>query len=174
MYVNAFSLRSFVNTHLLQVAHHVVLVASENTAEELNNLLIIQVVDTFNNTRQKQFYCQVKVSMEFICEGRKENIWSEETFVFQAWLWQMLTNTHTSTRAFLQIILNNLRLGVVATDFCHHGAEFPELSEKTVLVLGVTELAGQGAALAGFGRRGGKGCGGGGWGGAAGAASLRS
>lgn len=53
-------------TDLLQIAHHGVLVASEYAAEELYDLLVIEVVDTFYNARQEQLHCQVKISMELI------------------------------------------------------------------------------------------------------------
>lgn len=55
----------------------------------------------------------------------------------------------TSSRAFLQELLYDLSLGVVAVVFSHRGAELTELPEEAVLVLGVTELLGEGAALGG-------------------------
>ncbi len=53
-------------TDLLQIAHHVILVASEYAAEEFYNLFVIEVVDTFHDTWQEQLHCQVKISMELI------------------------------------------------------------------------------------------------------------
>lgn len=53
-------------TDLLQIAHHVILVASEYAAEEFHDLLVIEVVDTFYNAWQEQFHCQVKISMKLI------------------------------------------------------------------------------------------------------------
>lgn len=61
-------------------------------------------------------------------------------------------NPPTSARALPQELFYNLRLHIVAVVFCHHGAEFAELSEEAVFVLGVAELAGQAAALAHLGR----------------------
>lgn len=58
----------------------------------------------------------------------------------------------TSTCALPEELLNNLCLNVVAVVFCHHGTEFTKLSEETILMLRVTKLCGQGAALAGLGR----------------------
>lgn len=43
----------------------------------------------------------------------------------------------TSTGALPQELLDDLRLGVVAVVFGHGGAEFTELSEEAVFVLGV-------------------------------------
>lgn len=60
--------------------------------------------------------------------------------------------TATSTCAFPEELFNNLRLCIVAVVFGHHGTELAKLSEEAVFVLGVTELGGQRAALAGFGR----------------------
>lgn len=62
-------------------------------------------------------------------------------------------NAPTSTGALPQELLDDLRFGVVAVVFGHRGAEFAELSEEAVFVLGVRELAGQAAALD-SGRRG--------------------
>lgn len=61
-------------TDLLQVSHHVVLVASEYAAEEFYDLFVVEVVDAFYHTRQEQFDCQVKISMELIWDDRKEDL----------------------------------------------------------------------------------------------------
>lgn len=53
-------------TDLLQIAHHVVLVASKDAAEEFYDLLVIEVVDTFYDAWQEQLHRQVKVSVELI------------------------------------------------------------------------------------------------------------
>lgn len=53
-------------TDLLQIAHHVILVAIEYATEEFDDLLVIEVVDTFYNAWQEQFHCQVKIPMELI------------------------------------------------------------------------------------------------------------
>lgn len=53
-------------SHLLEVAHHLFLVTPENAAEELHDLLVIQVVDTFDDPGQEQLYRQVKISVELI------------------------------------------------------------------------------------------------------------
>lgn len=58
-------------TDLLQIAHHGFLVASEYATEEFYDLLVVEVVDTFYNTWQEQFHCQVKISMELIWNERK-------------------------------------------------------------------------------------------------------
>lgn len=60
----------------------------------------------------------------------------------------------TSTRAFLQEVLDDLGLGVVAGLLRHHGAELAELAEKAVLVVELAQLERQSAALTGLtGRR---------------------
>ena len=56
----------------------------------------------------------------------------------------------TSTTPFLQEVLNDLSLRVVAGDLCHHGTELAELAQQAVLVVGVTQLSGEGTALACF------------------------
>lgn len=56
-------------------------------------------------------------------------------------------NPPTANAALLEEPFDNLRLGVVAVVFGHGGAEFAELSEEAVFVLGVTQLVGQAAAL---------------------------
>lgn len=54
---------------LLQVAHHLFLVTSEYAAEELHDLLVVQVVNTFDDAGQEQLYRQVKISVELIWDG---------------------------------------------------------------------------------------------------------
>lgn len=76
-------------------------------------------------------------------------------------------NTPTSTCALPEELFNDLCLDIVAVVFCHHGTELAKLSEEAVLVLAVTQLGGQGAALADIGRGRGRPR-------AAGAASFRS
>lgn len=39
-------------TYLLQIAHHCILVAFEDAAEELDDLLVVQVVDALYDTWQ--------------------------------------------------------------------------------------------------------------------------
>lgn len=58
----------------------------------------------------------------------------------------------TSTCALPEELLDNLCLHIVAVVFCHHGTEFPKLSEETILMLEVTKLCRQGAALTDLGR----------------------
>lgn len=53
-------------TDLLQISHHVVLVASERAAEEFNDLLVVEVVDTLHDAWQEQLHCQVQISVELI------------------------------------------------------------------------------------------------------------
>lgn len=53
-------------TDLLQIANHRVLVALENAAEELHDLLVVQVVDTFHDAGQQQLHRQVQISVELI------------------------------------------------------------------------------------------------------------
>lgn len=53
-------------TYLLQIAHHVILVASEYATEEFHDLLVVEVVDTFYDAWQEQLYRQIKISMELI------------------------------------------------------------------------------------------------------------
>lgn len=64
-------------TDLLQIAHHVILVAPEYAAEEFYNLLVIEVVDAFHNTRQEQFHSQVKIAVELIWDGRQRRKFTE-------------------------------------------------------------------------------------------------
>lgn len=59
-------LQESFGTDLLQISHHVVLVASENAAEEFDDLLVVEVVNTFYNAWQEQFDGQVKISVELI------------------------------------------------------------------------------------------------------------
>lgn len=61
-------------------------------------------------------------------------------------------NTLTSSCALPEELLNSLCLDIVAVVFCYHGTQLTKLSEEAVLVLRVTKLGGQGAALAAFGR----------------------
>lgn len=51
---------------LLEVAHHLLLVAPEDAAEELHDLLVVQVVNAFDDPGQEQLYGQVQVPVEFI------------------------------------------------------------------------------------------------------------
>lgn len=46
-----------LSSDLLQVSCHIIWVAVKNAAEKLHNLLIVQVVNTLNNTRQQQLHC---------------------------------------------------------------------------------------------------------------------
>lgn len=57
----------------------------------------------------------------------------------------------TSTAAFPQEVLDDRGLGVVAGGLGHQGAQLPELPQQAVLMVGVAELGGEGAALASFG-----------------------
>lgn len=64
------------------------------------------------------------------------------------------THRPTSSWALPEELLNDLCLGVVAVVFCHCGTQLSELSEEAVLVLRLTQLGRQRAALAHFsGRR---------------------
>ena len=45
------------SSDLLQVSCHVIRAAVKNAAEKLHDLLIIQVVNTLNDTRQQQLHC---------------------------------------------------------------------------------------------------------------------
>lgn len=59
-------------TDLLQVADHLILVAFEYTAEELYDLLVIEVVDAFYDAWQEQLHREVKISVELICHKEKK------------------------------------------------------------------------------------------------------
>lgn len=61
-------------TDLLQIAHHVILAAFKYAAEELYDLLVVEVVDTLHDARQEQLHRQVKISMELIYQGRKDDL----------------------------------------------------------------------------------------------------
>ena len=54
------------SSDLLQVSRHIIWVAVKNATEKLHNLLIIQVVNTLNNTRQQQLHREVHVTVETI------------------------------------------------------------------------------------------------------------
>lgn len=53
-------------TDLLEIAHHSVLVAPEYAAEELHDLLVVEVVNALHDARQEQLDCQVEISVELI------------------------------------------------------------------------------------------------------------
>lgn len=53
-------------TDLLQIAHHVILVAFKDSAEEFYNLFVIEVINAFYDPWQQQFHCQVQISMELV------------------------------------------------------------------------------------------------------------
>lgn len=59
-------------TDLLQVADHLVLVAFEYTAEELYDLLVIEVVDAFYDAWQEQLHREVQISVELICHEERK------------------------------------------------------------------------------------------------------
>lgn len=61
-------------TDLLQIPHHVILVALQYAAENLYYLLVIEVVDAFYNAWQEQFHRQEKISMELIWDGKKVDL----------------------------------------------------------------------------------------------------
>lgn len=54
---------------------------------------------------------------------------------------------YTSTSSLLQEVLDDLGFHVVAGLIRHQGAKLPELSQETVLVLGVTSLSRQAGSL---------------------------
>lgn len=60
-------------TDLLKIAHHCILVAFEYAAEELYDLLVIEVVDAFYDAWQEQLHCQVKISVELIWDEGKDD-----------------------------------------------------------------------------------------------------
>lgn len=61
-------------TDLLQVPDHFILAAVENSAEQLYNLLVIQVVNNFNDTRQQQLNGQVQVTMKAIWKKMQRSL----------------------------------------------------------------------------------------------------
>lgn len=139
-------------SYLLQIAHHYLLVAPEDAAEQLHDLLVVQIVDALDDAWQKQLHCQVQIPVELIWRPGKVSF----SFILWGESWTDLRPQAlklTSARAFPEELLYDLRLGIVTVVLRHHGAQLAELSEKAVLVLGVTELRRQAAALAHFGRR---------------------
>ena len=58
-------------TDLLQVPHHILLVASEDAAEELDDLLVVEVVHALHNPWEQQLHCQVEIPVELIWGRRK-------------------------------------------------------------------------------------------------------
>lgn len=55
-----------VETDLLQVAHHLLLAAAEDAAEEFDDLLVVEVVDALDDSRQEQLHRQVEVTAKLI------------------------------------------------------------------------------------------------------------
>lgn len=60
-------------TDLLEIAHHCILVAFEYAAEELYDLLVIEVVDAFYDAWQEQLHGQIKISVELIWDEGKDD-----------------------------------------------------------------------------------------------------
>lgn len=58
--------KNISGSYLLQIAHHCLLVTPEDAAEELHNLLVVQVVDALDDAWQEQLHCQVQIPMELI------------------------------------------------------------------------------------------------------------
>ena len=58
-------------TDLLQVPHHVLLVAPEDAAEELDDLLVVEVVHALHNPWEQQLHRQVEIPVELIWGRRR-------------------------------------------------------------------------------------------------------
>lgn len=74
------------SSDLLQVSCHIIWVAVKNAAEKLHNLLIVQVVDTLNNTWQQQLHCQVHVTVETIWRQKNGGLpekWSLHKYIYK-------------------------------------------------------------------------------------------
>ena len=60
-----------MNTDLFQISHHVIMVAVEDTAEELYNLFVVEVVHTLHHPWEKELHRQVQVPPKLIWRGMK-------------------------------------------------------------------------------------------------------